>query len=175
ARGTVGILENRMRELDQSRLRAEQAVQTLREGLEEFRMALKELQVRRSDHAERLESMGFHLPTLISNMEDDDSVQGWEQELADVTRKIDRLGPINLAAIDEYKEQQQRKEYLDNQHADLTEAMETLESAIRKIDRETRTRFKETFDKVNSKLQEMFPRLFGGGHAYLELTGEDLL
>ena len=61
------------------------------------------------------------------------------------------------------------------QHADLTEALDTLENAIRKIDRETRTRFQETFDKVNGGLQAMFPRLFGGGHAYLELTGEDLL
>ena len=65
--------------------------------------------------------------------------------------------------------------YLDAQHADLTEALETLEEAIRKIDRETRTRFKETFDRVNAGVQELFPRLFGGGHAYLELTGEDLL
>jgi chromosome segregation protein len=85
------------------------------------------------------------------------------------------LGPINLAAIDEYQEESQRKHYLDAQHDDITRSLETLEEAIRKIDRETRTRFKETFDKVNGGLQILFPRLFGGGHAYLELTGEDLL
>ena len=64
---------------------------------------------------------------------------------------------------------------MDAQNDDLTEALETLESAIRKIDHETRTRFKETFDKVNKGVQELFPKVFGGGHAYLELTGENLL
>ncbi|MEO0974663.1 MAG: chromosome segregation protein SMC, partial [Pseudomonadota bacterium] len=77
--------------------------------------------------------------------------------------------------IDEYQTQQERKEYLDSQHSDLTQALETLESAMRKIDRETRTRFKETFDQVDAGLKRIFPRLFGGGHAYLELSDDDLL
>ena len=81
----------------------------------------------------------------------------------------------SIAAIDEFKEQSERKEYLDSQFEDLTEALTTLENAIRRIDRETRTRFRETFDRVNSGMKEIFPRLFGGGHAYLELTGDDLL
>ena len=89
--------------------------------------------------------------------------------------RIGRLGPINLAAIDEYKTEFERKQYLDEQNDDLCEALETLEGAIHKIDKETRTRFKETYDQVNKGLQELFPRLFGGGHAYLELTGEDML
>ena len=80
---------------------------------------------------------------------------------------------MNLAAIDEFKEQSDRKDYLDRQFKDLTDALETLESAMRKIDRETRTRFQDTFDRVNAGLKEKFPRLFGGGHAYLELEGED--
>ena len=78
---------------------------------------------------------------------------------------------MNLAAIGEFKEQSERKEYLDRQCKDLTDALETLESAMRKIDRETRTRFQDTFDRVNAGLKEKFPRLFGGGHAYLELDG----
>ncbi len=86
-----------------------------------------------------------------------------------------RLEPVNLAAISEYEEQSQRKAYLDAQSTDLNTALETLETAIRKIDTETRARFKETFDRVNTGLQELFPRLFGGGQAYLELTGESLL
>jgi chromosome segregation protein len=89
--------------------------------------------------------------------------------------RIQRLGAINLAAIDEFKEQSERKDYLDSQYEDLTEALDTLENAIKKIDRETRDRFKTTFDLVNSKLQEMFPKLFGGGQAHLELTDDDLL
>ena len=90
-------------------------------------------------------------------------------------QRIQRHGTINQAAIDEYAEESKRKLYLEPQHADLTEALQTLESAIAKIDRETRSRFKETFEKVNEGMQENFPALFGGGHAYLELTGDDLL
>jgi chromosome segregation protein len=89
--------------------------------------------------------------------------------------RMRRLEPVNLAAIHEYGEASQRSEYLDSQHVDLTTALETLEDAIRKIDRETRGRFKDTFDRVNAGVQALYPRLFGGGHAYLELTGEDLL
>ncbi|MDH5729956.1 MAG: chromosome segregation protein SMC, partial [Gammaproteobacteria bacterium] len=82
---------------------------------------------------------------------------------------------INLAAIEEYAEQSERKNYLEAQFLDLTEALNTLESAIRKIDKETRARFKNTFDQVNDGIKRMFPKLFGGGQAYLELTGDDLL
>src|SRR5262249_38251408 len=99
----------------------------------------------------------------------------WQQQLETLDAKIKRLEPVNLAAIQEYDEQSERKRYLDAQLHDLNTALETLEGAIKKIDRETRQRFKETFDPVNSGLGELFPRLFGGGHAFLELTGEDLL
>ena len=99
----------------------------------------------------------------------------WEASLTTVGNRIQRLGAINLAAIDEFKVQSERKAYLDAQNEDLEKALDTLLQAIRKIDVETRTRFKETFDLVNAKLQQLFPKLFGGGHAYLEMTGEDLL
>ena len=99
----------------------------------------------------------------------------WETEARRDREKIERLGQVNLAAIDEFKEQSERKEYLDRQFADLTDALTTLEDAIRKIDRETRARFQDTFDRVNTACKEKFPRLFGGGHAYLELVGEDML
>jgi chromosome segregation protein len=96
-------------------------------------------------------------------------------ELERCANRIARLGPINLAAVEEYQQQSERKQYLDAQNEDLESALATLESAIRKIDRETRSRFKETFDQVNSGLQELFPRVFGGGSASLEMTGDDLL
>ncbi len=89
--------------------------------------------------------------------------------------QIDHLGAINLAAIEEYEQQSQRKAYLDSQDADLSKALTSLEEAIRKIDRETKTRFKETFDKVNQDLGMLFPKVFGGGSAYLALTDDDLL
>jgi chromosome segregation protein len=112
---------------------------------------------------------------LLEQLPEDAAEQPMEEELERIANRISRLGPINLAAIDEYKTESERKNYLDAQNDDLIEALETLENAIKKIDRETRTRFKETFDQVNSGLQELFPKVFGGGHAYLELTGEDLL
>src|SRR3546814_8620886 len=102
-------------------------------------------------------------------------IEAWTKTLGDLEAKIRRLEPVNLAAIQEFNEQSQRKAYLDSQHTDLTSALETLESAIRKIDRETRGRFKDTFDRVNAGVQEIYPRLFGGGHAYLDLTVDDLL
>jgi chromosome segregation protein len=117
----------------------------------------------------------LELETLLAELADDIDANQWRQQLNDIGQKIARLEPVNLAAIQEHAEQSERKTYLDNQLADLVNAMETLEGAIKKIDRETRQRFKETFDRVNTGIQELFPRLFGGGHAYLELTGDDLL
>jgi chromosome segregation protein len=102
-------------------------------------------------------------------------VADWQASLTGLQQKIERLGAVNLASIDELKEQTERKEYLDRQFTDLTEALSTLDEAIKKIDRETRSRFQDTFDRVNAGLQEKFPRLFGGGSAYLELVGEDPL
>jgi chromosome segregation protein len=115
------------------------------------------------------------LEDVVNTLTDDMDPQVWERTVVELDGKLRRLEPVNLAAIQEHAEAAQRKEYLDAQFTDLTTALETLEDAIRKIDRETRGRFKDTFDRVNSGVQELYPRLFGGGHAYLELTGEDLL
>jgi chromosome segregation protein len=112
---------------------------------------------------------------VLEAMPEEANEEEWEGQLQRLENRIQRLGAINLAAIEEYKVQAERKEYLDLQNEDLEKALNTLLQAIRKIDIETRTRFKETFDLVNSKLQQLFPKLFGGGHAYLEMTGEDLL
>ena len=103
------------------------------------------------------------------------NVSEWQQQLEKTTSRIQRLGSINLAAIDEFREQSERLEHLTEQHDDVLEALATLEEAIHKIDRETRSRFKDTFEMVNSGFIELFPKLFGGGKAYLELTGDDLL
>ena len=175
ARTAVGELDNRLRELDRRRMSIDQQAQDLRSRAEKQRLELKQVEVKREDQAERLAESGFDADALLVELGEDEQVGDWETRVADLGRGIGRLGPINLAAIDEYREQGERKTYLDAQHADLSEAMATLESAIRKIDKETRTRFKATFDRVNAKLQEMFPRLFGGGHAHLELTDDDLL
>ncbi len=175
ARRQVEEVDNELRTLDQDRMRIEQAVDAARSEVNEAEMALREVRVRREGVAEQLEQTEFQLDALLAGLDDSASIELWEEKLEKVRRRIDRLGPINLAAIDEFKEQSERKEYLDSQLADLTDALETLEAAIRKIDRETKSRFRETYENVNAGFQRLFPKLFGGGHAYLELTGEDLL
>jgi chromosome segregation protein len=124
---------------------------------------------------EAIAAAGHELQAVLDALPAGADPAEWQQQLEVLDAKIKRLEPVNLAAISEFEEQSQRKTYLDAQLTDLNTALETLEGAIKKIDRETRQRFKETFDRVNAGLQELFPRLFGGGHAFLELTGEDLL
>ncbi|KPK39395.1 MAG: chromosome segregation protein SMC [Gammaproteobacteria bacterium SG8_47] len=175
ARSRVEDIDHRLRELEGERHSLDEDVQNRRNTLGEIRVGLQELRVRRQTFEERVAEVGFEIKALLEEMPAEANDEAWAQEVEAVERRISRLGPINLAAIEEYEQQSERKAYIDAQHADLTEALETLENAIRKIDRETRTRFKETFDKVNTGLQQTFPRLFGGGHAYLEMTGEDLL
>ena len=175
ARKLVDDVDDELRELDQSRMQAEQAVDAARTEVNEADLALRELQVRREGFAEQLAQTDFELEVLIDELDESATIDAWEEKVEKVRRRIDRLGPINLAAIDEFKEQSERKEYLDSQLQDLNEALSTLEAAIRKIDRETRSRFRQTFEDVNAGFKRLFPKLFGGGHAYLELTGDDLL
>lgn len=175
ARRAVEQVEQDMRKAEQERHRVDQDVQNVRNRLEQERLAAQTFEVQRKSLQEQLEEDNFHLPTLLEQLSEDAAEQPMEEELERIANRITRLGPINLAAIDEYKTESERKNYLDAQNDDLLDALTTLENAIKKIDRETRTRFKETFDQVNSGLQELFPKVFGGGHAYLELTGEDLL
>jgi len=151
----------------------EQRVEAARTAMDDARLAAQQVRVRRESVAEQLAATHFELSELQAGLAPDATLAAWETQLEETKEKIERLGQVNLAAIGEFKEQSERKEYLDRQCKDLTDALETLETAMRKIDRETRTRFQDTFDRVNAGLKEKFPRLFGGGHAYLELTGEE--
>ena len=175
ARTDLENIEHQLRELEEARVQAEQAVQKVREELAEIRIGAQELKVRRQTIEEQINETGFELKTLLDELPEEATETTWQESVEKIERSIQRLGPINLAAIDEFDQQSERKQYLDAQNNDLTEALTTLENAIHKIDKETRTRFKETYDKVNTGMQSIFPRLFGGGHAYLEMTGDDLL
>jgi chromosome segregation protein len=175
AREKVTEADNKLRSLDKKRLEAEQAAQAIRSRLERARMEWQECKTRQNTQAESLAEEDQSIEQIAASLPEDANEHDWQNKLEDIAAKIQRLGAINLAAIEEHKQQEERKVYLDAQHEDLVEALETLESAIRKIDKETRTRFKETFDKINAGLKELFPKVFGGGHAYLELTGDDLL
>jgi chromosome segregation protein len=175
ARAGMESLDAEIREREQERQRAEQETRGAQGDLDALRLERQERLVRRRTLEEQLEEAGITAPALLETLEPEAEEGAWGERLAKLGARIQRLGAINLAAIEEFDEQKQRKVYLDEQHADISRALETLEAAIRKIDRETRGRFKDTYDQVNHGFQQLFPRLFGGGHAYLELTGEDLL
>ena len=175
ARGVLEELDMSLRALEQQRTAAERRVTEAREAMEAGRLAAQENRVRREALYEQFTATRLELPEVLQNLPAEASVPAWEESLAQLRAGIEKLGQVNLAAIDELTEQSERKEYLDRQFTDLTSALETLEEAMRRIDKETRSRFEETFEKINSGLKEKFPRLFGGGHAYLELVGEDVL
>ncbi|NLY59067.1 MAG: chromosome segregation protein SMC [Gammaproteobacteria bacterium] len=175
ARQQLEQIDQQMREQERRRNQAEQQAQLIRSQLDEQRLLARDMQTRRQGLQEQLLEAGYDLQGVIATLPPEATEADWEQQLSRLDAQIQRLGAINLAAIDEYEQQSERKRYLDAQNADLEEALQTLEQVIRKIDRETRSRFKETFDKVNGGLQELFPKVFGGGSAWLELSGEDLL
>jgi chromosome segregation protein len=175
ARDALEEIDRTVREKEQFRSQAEHRAQDIRSQLEKLRMESQALEIRAANHLEQLQELDVRLADIIEQLSPEAPEKAWAEELEKIGNRIQRLGAINLAAIEEYQVQSERKTYLDSQHEDLMEALETLDSAIRRIDRETRQRFKETFDRVNSGLQALFPKVFGGGNAYLDLTGEDLL
>ena len=175
ARTALEEAESALRSLDEQRLAAEQRVQGAREAMEQARLAAQETHVRRAALAEQFAQTGCELAGVQAQLAPEANVPSWEEKLVETRGDIERLGSVNLAAIDELRDHSQRKEYLDSQFADLSSALDTLAEAMRRIDRETRTRFEDTFERINVGLREKFPRLFGGGHAYLELVGDDKL
>jgi chromosome segregation protein len=175
ARTNVQKIEVSMRELEQNRQKYEQGLESLRAELEKARLGVNSCQVRLETVEEQLSAEQHNAKEILDALEEGANQADWTTRLESLDRKIHRLGPINLAAIDEYTQNAERKTYLDSQNKDLVDALTTLENAISKIDKETRTLFKETFDALNIHIKDMFPKLFGGGHAYLELIGDDLL
>jgi chromosome segregation protein len=175
ARSLLEGIDNELRGYEQTRHQRDEQALAQREKISQRRLDQQALVIKSTQLSEAVVEAGFVLDEVVNTLAADADVSAWEKAVTDFDAKLRRLEPVNLAAIAEHAEAAQRKDYLDAQDADLTSALETLEDAIRKIDRETRGRFKDTFDRVNSGVQELYPRLFGGGHAYLELTGEDLL
>lgn len=175
ARRALDEADTELRSLDEGRQIAERRVNESRDSMEQAKLAAHETRVRREAVAEQFVATRYELAEVTAALTAEAEVALWEARLGEIRTDIDKLGQVNLAAIDELKENNERKAYLDRQFGDLTSALETLEEAMRKIDKETRTRFDDTFSRVNAGLQEKFPRLFGGGHAYLELVGEDPL
>ncbi len=174
-RGALEQVDQDIRSQEEQRGTYESALEALRGKLEQARVDRQGLTVKAETLREQLTSTGLEFDAIKESLPEDASDKVWTEALEKMERRINRLGPINLAAIDEFESQSERKTYLDAQFADLEEALATLQNAIRKIDKETRIRFKETFEEVDKRLGVLFPKVFGGGHANLELTGEDLL
>ncbi len=150
-------------------------IDSARNKLQSSQMEMATIQERSRSVLAVLQDMQQPLKPILEQLDDSATEKAWQTELERLQTAVQRLGAINLAAIEESETLAERKDYLDQQNDDLTASLETLETAIRKIDRETRQRFKTTFDAVNLGLQELFPKVFGGGSAYLDLTDDDLL
>ena len=126
-------------------------------------------------YLKQLEKDSFILEDLLQELNNDESEENLINEITKIESSISRIGPINLAAAEEYKIEEARKTEIESQFTELEKALTTLQNAIKKIDLESKTKFKDTLDQLNVKVGELFPKLFGGGHASLELTSEDLL
>lgn len=175
ARVGVETLDQEYRRLEEKRQIIERDINKVRNTLEALRVERQGHKVKTDTIQEQLKETDFKLEDILKELPQDITPEEWQNKLEQVVQRINRLGPINLVAIDEYATCQERKQYLDKQFEDLQAGLNTLEEAIAKIDKETKTRFKETFDKVNARFQELFPAVFGGGKAYLELNSDNLL
>ncbi|KAF3981987.1 MAG: chromosome segregation protein SMC [Methylococcales symbiont of Hymedesmia sp. n. MRB-2018] len=167
--------EQETSELSEKHVQFQRQMEQQKEHLDKVRFEQQESNVRQQTITEQLEEIETNLEQALETLSPEAEEQEWNIHVETVAKQIERLGSINLTAIEEYKTQSERIDFLNEQREDLMQALNTLDQAISKIDKESRIRFKETFDKINQGLQTKFPKLFGGGQAYLELTEQDLL
>jgi chromosome segregation protein len=175
ARAGLEHLTDELRTIEEGRLAVEQNLNPLRERIVEARVKEQEAATHVEQYAQQLQEAGVTREEMADQMERRMGSKGMQAEINRLTEEIAALGPVNLAALSELGTARERKEFLDKQATDLTQAVETLEAAIKRIDRETRELLQETFETVNKHFTEMFPALFGGGQASLKLTGEEIL
>ena len=173
-REQVAGAENELRALDEHRLQVEQGLDPLRERVGELKLKAQAATLNAAQFQEHLTEANADEEALAP-MLTGARAGSLQSAITGLQRDIEALGPVNLAALDELNTARERKGYLDDQANDLTEAVETLESAIRRIDRETRELLKATFESVNTHFGQLFPALFGGGRAELVMTGEEIL
>jgi chromosome segregation protein len=150
-------------------------IQAMFSQLQSIKLECEGYRVRANGVLEQLQEMQQNLKSVLDTLPLNADDKSWQNLLDKTITAVARLGAVNLAAVEEYDVQAERKQHLEDQNNDLVSALGILEQAIRKIDKETRSRFKDTFDRVNEDLKLLFPKVFGGGIAYLELTDDDLL
>jgi len=168
-------VSERLKELEQGQSGVLSKMDKMRNEIASIKLDSEGARVRAQNMLETINELDVPLKSILESMPGEAEENEWAERLEKTSNSINRLGAINLTAIEEYDIQSERKGYLDEQYHDLTSALDTLESAIRKIDRESRAKFKQTYEQVNADLQHLFPKVFGGGAAYLELTADDLL
>ena len=174
-RKQLEIIQTTLRNYEIDRTNKNAEVNQAREILEKYKLSIRELEVRKEGLDDQLSANGYSYESIKEKVVETLNETELEQELEKILRSIERLGPINLAASNEYEEEAKRKDNLDSQFDDLNRALDTLNGAIKQIDDESMKRFNETFAKVNIGLKKHFPRLFDGGKAYLELEKDDSL
>ena len=175
SRKSIEECNSSIHSFEKEKIEKEQAAITLRELLENLRLERQASKIEQNNIEKQVSDLDGNLSKIKERLDKNKSAENYASELEEIEVKITRLGAINLVAMEEFEQETERKALLDEQHKELTEALETLEKAITKIDQETRTTFKDTFDKLNQSLSTSFPKLFGGGHAELVMLGDDLL
>ncbi|HJV87100.1 MAG TPA: chromosome segregation protein SMC [Noviherbaspirillum sp.] len=175
ARHELDQLTQKLRHTEETRLQAERSLQPQRDRIMELQLKEQAARLNFEQYAQQLAEAQADEAALSEKLNPDTRPSYLQGEVTRLTNAITALGPVNLAALDELAQASERKNFLDAQHADLTEAITTLEDAINKIDKETRDLLQDTFDKVNRHFGELFPVLFGGGNAKLIMTGEEIL
>jgi len=175
AQTNVQETEQLTADIEQKRVAAGTLVQVRREAHNQAELNHQQVIIRKAALLEQVQGGEEELNKVFGDMPSGASEPKWRQKIRQLLNDIDTLGAVNLVAIDEYESQLSKKEYLDVQLLDLNESLYTLERAMGKIDKESRSLFQQTFDKVNAGFEQRFPKLFGGGRAYLQLSGDDLL
>jgi chromosome segregation protein len=175
ARHELDQLTQKLRHAEESRMQAERSLQPQRERIMELQLKEQAARLNQEQYAQQLVEAQADEAALAEKLTGDLRPSYLQGEVTRLTKAIGALGAVNLAALDELAQASERKNFLDAQNADLTEAITTLEDAINKIDKETRELLQDTFDKVNKHFGELFPVLFGGGNAKLIMTGEEIL
>jgi chromosome segregation protein len=171
----MDAISHRLREGDEARLTIERSLQPLRDKAMELQLKEQAARLNVEQFATMLMDAEANVEELQAYLRPDMKVSTLQAEVNKLNQEIQGLGPVNMAALEELTSAQERKTFLDAQSADLNEAINTLTDAISKIDSETRDLLQGTFDQVNEHFAKLFPDLFGGGHAKLVMTGEEIL
>jgi chromosome segregation protein len=175
ARHELDQITQQLRSSEEQRMQAERSLQPQRDKIMEMQLKEQAARLNQEQYAAQLAEVNADEAALSEKLHPDMKPSYLQGEVTRLSNAIAGLGAVNLAALDELAQASERKQFLDAQNADLTEAINTLEDAIQKIDKETRELLQDTFDRVNGHFSELFPILFGGGQAKLIMTGDEIL